>query len=288
MGVSGALLDVAQDEIQRYHHARRRAARATLITERDQVVLAFLAEQRLVVTPQIQALLGVTQRVAQDRLRSLREGGYVEQRRIFDGYPACSRITTQGLAAIGSRLPAPRIDLASYQHDVGLGWLWLAARGGTFGTLRALRSERDLRSHDARGDRDGRALGVGLGLVGPGGREQLHYPDLLIETASGRRVALELELTGKSQSRLERIMMGYAADARIDAVLYLVPDHRIGDPIVQAARAAGISDLVSVQLLAGPPQGAPEHGRTLGRRQWRTRAPNRTSAREQPGAEAAR
>jgi hypothetical protein len=297
VGASPALKEVTQDQIhgdggseaaEWRAHTPRSSVTATPITERDRLVLAFLAEQRLAVTPQVQALLEATPRVAQERLRSLREGGYIMQQRIFDGFPACSSITRKGLGAIGSRLPAPRVDLACYQHDVGLGWLWLAARAGTFGKLHELRSERDLRSHDARTDRSGRALGVGLGIVGPGGREQIHYPDLLLQTATGKRVALELELTGKSQGRLARIMMGYAADARIDAVLYLVPNRPLGERIAQAARSAGISDLVSVQLLAGPPQGAPDHGRTLGRARWRARVPHASPAREHPGVTAER
>jgi hypothetical protein len=282
---------VTQDQTRRQDAAAKRpSARAELITERDRLVLAFLAEHRLVVTPQVQALLGVTARVAQERLRTLGEGGYMEQHRIFDGYPACARITAKGLAAIGSRLPAPRIDLACYQHDVGLGWLWLAARAGTFGNLRELRSERSMRSQDARCDRNERALGVGIGGVGPGGREQLHYPDLLLTSASGKRVAVELELTGKSNARLGRIMMGYAADARIDAVLYLVPDRPLGERIAQAARTAGIGELVSVQLLDGLPQGAPDHGRALSRRRWHARSPHATSTsgREASAREAGR
>jgi hypothetical protein len=261
-------------------HAPRSKARATAVTERDRLVLEFLAEQRLAVTPQVRALLGVTLRAAQECLGRLRKGGYIEQQRIFVSYPACARITRTGLSAIGSSLPVPCIDLACYQHDVGLGWLWLAARAGVFGNLSELRSERDLRSHDARPGRDGRALGVGLGIVGPGGREQLHYPDLLLRTAAGKRVAIELELTGKGDARLARIMMGYAADAQIDAVLYLVPNVALGERIAQAARKQGIAELVSVQLLAGPPQGAPDHGRTLGHARWWAHA-SHASAREQ-------
>ncbi len=285
---------MTQDQTRRTDAAARRAgARAELITERDRLVLAFLAEHRLVVTPQVQSLLGVTVRVAQERLRTLGDGGYAERHRIFDGYPACARITAKGLAAVGSTLPAPRIDLACYQHDVGLGWLWLAARAGTFGNLRELRSERFLRSHDARSDRAERALGVGIGGVriggvGPGGGEQLHYPDLLLTSASGKRVAIELELTAKGSGRLQRIMMGYAADARIDAVLYLVPGRSLGERIAQAARAAGIGDLVSVQLLDGLPQGAPEHGRTLSRHRWHGRSPTSKPPLEARSAGAAR
>ncbi len=280
---------MTQDRTRRKDAAAKRpSARAELVTERDRLVLAFLVEHRLVVTPQVQALLGVTARVAQERLRTLGEGGYVEQHRIFDGYPACARITVKGLAAIGSKLPAPRVDLACYQHDVGLGWLWLAARAGTFGKLLDLRSERSMRSQDARWDRVERALGVGIGGVGPGGREQLHYPDLLLTSARGKRIAVELELTGKSNARLGRIMMGYAADARIDAVLYLVPDRPLGERIAQAARTVGIGELVSVQLLDGRPQGAPDHGRALGRRRWHARRAQATPAREARATEAGR
>ncbi|MGO9972991.1 MAG: hypothetical protein ACLP01_09320 [Solirubrobacteraceae bacterium] len=265
-----------------------RGARAALITERDRLVLEFLAEHRLVVTPQVQALLAAKPRAAQDCLRNLREGGYVEQQRIFDGFPACARITRKGLAAIGSRLPAPRFDLACYQHDVGLGWLWLAARAGTFGALSELRSEREMRSLDARADRSGRALGVGLGITGPRGREQLHYPDLLLQTATGKQVALELELTGKSRIRLAQIMLGYSTDARIDAVLYLVPHRQLGDRISQASRRAGIDDRVSVQLLAAPPQGAPDPGRSFDRSLWREHAPLASAKRGHSEARAER
>ncbi len=255
---------------------------------RDRQVLEFVAEQRLAVTPQIEVLLGVTARVAQDRLRTLGKGGYLDRRRIFDGYPACARITAAGLAVIGSSLPVPRIDLACYQHDVGRGWLWLAARAGRFGSLTEVLTVRRLRSGDARVGRSERARGIGIGGVGPGGREQLHYPDLLLRTAGGRCVALELELSAKGPRRLERIMMGYAADARIDAVLYLVPDRALGQQIARAARRAGIGALVCVQQLDGLPQGAPDHGRTLGRRRWHGRAAQATARTERSVREVGR
>ncbi len=216
--------------------------------------------------PQAQALLKVSARVARQLLRNLDAGGYAHRERIFARQEPACRITARGLGAIGSRLPAPKLDLACYQHDVGLGWLSLAARSGTFGPLRELHSEREMRSHDARADREGAAIGVGLGEVGAHGGRRLHYPDLLLRTPSGKRIAIELELTGKGRRRLERIMQSYAADRRIDAILYLVADRPLGRRIEQAARTAGIGELVHVQALAGPPQGAPDHRRTLGLR----------------------
>ena len=44
----------------------------------------------------------------------------------------------------------------------------------------------------------GRPSGIGLGLAGPRGGQKLHYPDLILETSGGKRVAVELELTPKS------------------------------------------------------------------------------------------
>lgn len=218
-------------------------------------VLEFLAQHRVAITWHVQELLGATRQGAELRVRRLVEAGLAGRQRIFEGHPAACWITRRGLDAIGSSLPAPGLNLKEYRHDVGGGWLWLAARNGAFGELRGVVSERTMRSADRRdGFELGRRYGIGAGA---GGR--LHYPDLLLETAGGHRLAVELELTGKGRRRLDGIMLGYAADPRIDGVLYLCPRGRVGTGVREAARRAGIGDRVSVQLLApGSPEGAPE------------------------------
>jgi hypothetical protein len=229
------------------------------LTDQDLRLLEFLAEHRVGLESQLQVAAGVAPRALAPRLRVLESRGYLGRERIFAGHPAACWITRRGLGAIGSRLPAPRLDLKGYRHDIGLAWLWLAARDGAFGPLAAMQSEREMRSADRRGGRESRPSGVGIGGVGPGGREQLHYPDLLLRLAGGQNVAVELELTGKSVRRLERIMLGYAGDRRIDAVLYLVPNGPLGRRIETAARRAGIAELIQVQRLApGSPHGAPQ------------------------------
>ena len=75
--------------------------------------------------------------------------------------------------------------------------------------------------------------GVGLGLLGSHGQPQRHYPDLMLDTRGGHRVAVELELTAKSARRMARIMTGYASDASVDAVLYLVPTRAIAQVVVR-------------------------------------------------------
>ena len=118
------------------------------------------------------------------------------------------QITAAGLRAIDSALPAPRgFDLAGLPPRRRTG---LAEAGGAAGTLR-LGARRGVRTPDALARRARTRLrrgrfGVRLGGVGPGGRERLHYPDLVIVAESGHRVAFELELTTKEPDRRARIL----------------------------------------------------------------------------------
>lgn len=229
------------------------------LSDADLGVLGFLAEHRVVVASQVEVLLGAGRRAVGERLRALEGERMIDRRRIFEGQPAACWITRRGLSVIASELPAPRLDLKGFRHDIGVAWLWLAARDGAFGPLAGQLSERAMRSGDGRPDRAGAAHGIGVGEVGPGGRPRLHYPDLVLETLQGQRVAVELELTSKGARRLDRIMLGYAADARVDAVVYLCPPGPVGQRVRQAARQTGIGHRVHVQALArGVPAGALE------------------------------
>jgi hypothetical protein len=231
------------------------------ITERDREVLGLLAEHRVMVLPQVAAGLGVTDGTAATRLRALRDLRMVGYKAIFHDDPATAWITRRGLDAIESRLPPPSIDLKGYRHDVGVGWMWLAAQRGAFGGVSALVSEREMRSHDLRSDRTAEPFGVALGGFDSHGRMTRHYPDLLLLTTDGARVALELELTAKSARRLDTIMRGYAGDGRIDSALYVVPTISLERLTTAAVTRAGIQDLVRVERLASPViEGAPDPG----------------------------
>jgi hypothetical protein len=226
---------------------RRAAVR---ITERDRELLEFVANHRLVLASHVQALLGLSLGAARSRLRKLTQADLLTRDQPFQGRPSHYQITRRGLAVVGSELPRPREDLRSYEHDIGIAWLWLAARRGALGSVRAVVSERELRSHDARPEGRADPLAVRLGGMGPAGRARLHYPDLLLQSADGRRIAIELELTSKGQTRRERILSGYAADRRIDAVLYFVEERSpIARRVRTSARRLGISSLVHVQYV---------------------------------------
>jgi hypothetical protein len=231
-----------------------------LLTERDRRMLAFAAEHRFVVDTQVAALVQCSVRAAGERLRELAADGYLEMGRTWDAQPAWFQVTRPGLRGAGSDLSRPRpIDPGTYAHDLGVGWLMVAAERGRFGALADIVSERRMRSHDGRRDRSGR-YGVRLGGPGPRGRERLHYPDLVVVTATGHRIALELERTPKGARRRDEILGAYGADRRIDAVVYLCDTPSVGRSISAAARRLGLSDRITVGPVdwgrSPPPMGA--------------------------------
>lgn len=229
---------------------------------RDRRTLEFAAEHRLILAAHAAALLGLSAAAAARRLRRLSRSRYLRYRRELAG-PGCYLIDRPGLNAIGSDLPRPRdLELATYRHDVGLAWLWLAAHAGAFGGLHEVISERRMRSHDGRHEPWVEPLGVRLGGVGPYGGERRHYPDLLLVTSAGRRVAVELELTTKPSRRREEILGGYAVEPRIDSVLYVVESKRVGRAIASSARSVGIAQMVDVRQLSleRPGGGRPTSG----------------------------
>ena len=240
-------------------------------------MLGPLAEHRFLIVPQVAVLLAVSERTALNRLKTLERDRLCVFHKVFHGLPWAASIQSRGLRALDSPLKAPpKLNYNEYRHDVGVGWLWLAARAGGFGELRGIATDRRMQADDLSAAAAGRRpqWGIGVGLLGSRGRPQRHYPDLMLDTASGHRVAVELELTGKSAGRMERIMSAYASDARIDHVLYLAASRAIATRAIDSARRAGISDRVHVQMLARDGIAGAEIGqmRALGR----ARAASRT------------
>jgi hypothetical protein len=248
------------------------------LTERDVELLSFLAEHRVALPTHVAVLLGTSPAAASTRLGKLRDAGHLRRHDAFPGEPRWYQITRKGLAVIESPLPTPRVDLRAYAHDVGVAWLWLAARGGTFGPLAEIVSERRLRSVDGSREPGAEPLGVRLGGFGPQGHERLHYPDLVLRTAEGRRIALELELSPKPRTRLETILGGYGADPRFAGVVYLVESRAIARSVLRAARRLGISDLVHLQRVRSTVSRSPSAAALT--RERAAASPHRTSAPE--------
>jgi hypothetical protein len=256
--------------------ARRQPTRpAARITDRDRRILCFCAEHRFVLAAQVALLEGIGLDAARHRLTALTRAGYLTSEQRYVAEPRAYAVTRDGRGVAGSDLGQPRkLDPALYAHDVGVAWLTAAARRGLFGELSQVVSERRMRSEDGRDDGRGephgvRTIGGGAGWAAGGGR--LHYPDLTVVTATGQRVAFELELQLKGQARRERILSAYAGDSRFDAVVYLVETPKQRRTLEASARRAGLEDRLYVQLFRW------SHGREPGTPPSRVRS--RTAAR---------
>lgn len=211
-------------------------------------MLAFAAEHRFVLADQLAHLLVISRDAAGARMRALRTAGYLSDSQPLREEPPLYQVTTAALRAIRSDLSRPRrVDLSTYRHDAGLAWLAVAAERGMFGPLTEIVSERRMRSEDRRGEERAETHGVRLGSAGRDGRQRLHYPDLVVRTATGHRVAFELELNTKESRRREQILVAYSADPRIDAVVYLVDHPSRRRALQESVRRVGISDRVRVE-----------------------------------------
>lgn len=233
------------------------------VSDRDGEVLAFAAAHRFVLASHIHILLKTSERDARGRLAALEEAGLVRHECALPSEPRCYQITRSGLVAIGSDLPPRQLDLRSYRKDVGVAWLWLAARDGVFGEADRVLSNLELRSLDQTRtvperpegrsesgtltlDRDEPPFGVSVHSSAPGVAPRLHYPDLMV-IIEGHRIAIELALSMSGQRRVEQILEGYRAEPSIAVALYLVDDDLVSRSIRTPAAALGISDRIHVQ-----------------------------------------
>jgi hypothetical protein len=183
--------------------------------------------------------------------------------------PDAELVTVAELLADPPGPDAELLEPARYRHDIGAGWLWLAAtKGGNFGPVEQVLSEREMRAHDtgpsaaelepespAPTPRPAGPTGQCFG-VRPRGTELTcstgpHYPDLLLITPSGR-VPIELEPSRPATQRLSGIMTGYAAQPNIRSVLYMTDDQRVAHVIKTVSGRLGISALIHLQRISIP------------------------------------
>jgi len=143
--------------------------------------------------------------------------------------------TSSGLVCAGLRLPRPRLDIRTYAHDRAAASVTIELEA-EFGPP-AVRTERELRSHDA-GDppRPRYAVRRGYGL----GRRGLHFPDLAIELDDGKSLAVEIELTAKGTRRLDSIVRAYLG-GRHHCVRYYAAPAALGGVGPSPVRGRGTS-----------------------------------------------
>lgn len=81
------------------------------------------------------------------------------------------------------------------------------------------------------------------------GRDGLHRPDFALIARKGDRVtAVEIELTLKNKTRLERVLRGYLRNQNVSVVRYHTAPP-IGHAVLRAARAVGAEAILELAPL---------------------------------------
>jgi hypothetical protein len=217
------------------------------LTARDLRLLEFIASHRFVLAAHVTRWLGVDRAVAYRRLGGLTDLGLLTYVRPFDDQPGAYHVISAGLKLIQSPLSAPVIDLGCFRHDAALVWLQLAIEATAPSEML---TERQMRSADR--DRSDEPFYLELHQLGPGGRPRRHYPDLVLLDPSGHRRAVELELTQKSRSRLELILIAYGAHPLIHVVTYITDTPAVAQALITTSTELGISEQVDVELTRQP------------------------------------
>ena len=231
-------MDVEIESTARQRKQSRSAeGRSLRLTPRDRSWLRFGGRQRVFEAAQLAAIAsagsfgsGSTASVVDRRpslarvtrrLAELRAAGHVEPVRIFAG-PWGWRATGMGLRAAGLDLEPSRVDYRQYAHDIDCGWLSIELEA-EFGER--VWTEREIWTHD-RGET---APAFCPAEVRAGRSRLLRIPDLAIAGfgADGEALAIELERSQKSRTRLAAIVDLYAASPQLAGVRFYCTEEAV-------------------------------------------------------------
>lgn len=173
----------------------RCGAREPVLSARDLFVLGWVCEQYGARADQLEVLLGCGPRTVQRLLARLRDAGLIGTRRLLVGESAWAIPTGKGLRAAGQ----------------GFG-IWHPRLGG----LAHVAAATDVRLHIHARSPD--SEWVPERVLAREREHGEHLPDGVVITEDGQRVAIEAELTVKSQHRVRLILDELSV--RFDTVLY--------------------------------------------------------------------
>ena len=172
------------------------------LTERDLKMIRWINGHRSATAEQVAKKFGLSIPTAKKRLYGLKSLGCLVYEKVFHDKPGVYRAAARGIAAADDNLPAARLLLGSYKHDLQLVDLAVTLEhrtGAQWQTDRQIRHEKGLK-------------GVGT----PG-----HSPDGVLIFPGGARIAVELELSPKGAGKIEKILREYAG-SQYQEVWYFV------------------------------------------------------------------
>lgn len=179
------------------------------------------------------------------RLHELVEFGLVRRHRVLYNDGGLLTATAEGLrCACLDRLTPVRVGLALVPHMI--------ASAALAAELEPKLGEETLltdREHRAAENAAGEPIASAILGTHRNGHGRLHRPDFaLVGRDSARVVAVEVELTLKNRTRLERILRGYLRNQNVSMVRYHAAQP-IAEAVTRAARAAGADSMVELAPL---------------------------------------
>lgn len=230
------------------------------ITARDREIVRWVGRLRMATATQVARRFELGRAVSYARLRGLVQLGLLDHVRIFHATAGVYTATKTGLRAADLDLPAARVDLRTYTHDIELTSL-VADLEQEFGRDRLV-TEREMRAVDMPLSSQLRehprfavplTSGRGQLKLTPVGRPRLHFPDCAVVDSSERVLAVELERTAKGRARLRRIVAGYVSARHIDNVRYYTSDPRVTDLVSSTVETMRAAQLIDIRV--GQPSG---------------------------------
>jgi len=219
-----------------------------VLTQRDIAIAEWVGRQGAVRAEHVMARFSIGRTAAYRRLHELVAFGLLRRHRLLYRDGGLLTATAEGLRCAGlDRLMPARISLALVPHMIA---------SAAF----AADLEPRLVDEQLLSDREHRAAEIAAGepiasaIIGAprSGHEGLHRPDFaLIKRDRGVAVAVEIELTLKNRTRLERILRGYLRN-QINQNVSIVRYHAappIADAVQRAARAVGAEAILELAPL---------------------------------------
>ena len=185
-------------------------------TSRDAEIVAWIGRMGAVGAEHVMRCFGMSRSMAYHRLKELARDRLLEHHAVLFGRPGMYSATRAGLRWQGlERLGVFRIGPGAFEHcwQVAHVAAELCCAMPAWGVL----SERDIRCVEA----DVGGVFASAQVGGGDERRGLHRPDLALLSRDERVVAIEVELSIKSASRLAAICRGWARARHVEGVCYL-------------------------------------------------------------------
>jgi hypothetical protein len=216
-----------------------------MLTERDMTIAEWIGRQGAVRAEHVMTRFSIGRTATYRRLHELVDFGLVRRHRLLYNDSGLLTATAEGLRCAGlDRLAPARISLALVPHMI-------ASAAFAAEVEPRLVGQRLLSDREHRAAESAAGAPIASAIIGrhDDGREGLHRPDFALIGHDDQPVtAIEVELTLKNRTRLERILRGYLRNQNVSIVRYHAAPP-IADAVRRAAGAVGADAILELAPL---------------------------------------